>query len=79
VSFIATDTKGKVRPGKRYDTTMTLKKEAAETAFRTGVRVLSQIELPKGNTSCASRREDTPAPAVSSMTSTCRISARGCR
>jgi len=48
VSFIATDTKGKVRPGKRYDTTMTLKKAAAETAFRTGVRVISQIELPKG-------------------------------
>jgi len=48
VSFIATDMKGKVRPGKRYDTTMTLKKEAAETAFRTGVRVISQIELPKG-------------------------------
>jgi hypothetical protein len=48
VSFIATDTKGKVRPGRRYGTTMSLKKEAAESAFRNGVRVVSQMELPKG-------------------------------
>jgi VWFA-related protein len=48
VSFVATDTRGKVRPGRRYDTTLSLKKEAAEAAFRSGVRVLSRIELPKG-------------------------------
>jgi hypothetical protein len=48
VSFLATDTKGKVHPGRRYDTTVSLKKDAAETAFRTGVRVVSQIELRKG-------------------------------
>jgi VWFA-related protein len=48
VSFIATDAKGKVRPGRRYDTTISMKKEAAESAFRNGVRVVSQMELPKG-------------------------------
>ena len=48
VSFVATDTKGKVRPGKRYDTKVSLKKEAAENAFRTGVRVVSEFELPHG-------------------------------
>jgi VWFA-related protein len=48
VSFLAIDTKGKVHPGRRYDTMLTLKKDAAEAAFRTGVRVVSQIELPKG-------------------------------
>jgi VWFA-related protein len=48
VSFLATDVKGKVHPGRRYDTAIALKKEAAESAFRTGVRVISQIELPKG-------------------------------
>jgi hypothetical protein len=48
VSFVATDAKGKVHPGRRYATTMSLKKEAAESAFRSGVRVLSKIELPKG-------------------------------
>jgi VWFA-related protein len=48
VSFLATDTKGKVHPGRRYATTMSLKKQAAESAFRSGARVLSKIELPKG-------------------------------
>ena len=48
VSFVATDTKGKVRPGRRYDTKVSLKKEAAENAFRTGVRVISEFELPHG-------------------------------
>jgi VWFA-related protein len=48
VSFVATDTKGKVRPGRRYATTMSMKTDAAEGVFRSGVRVLSQIELPKG-------------------------------
>jgi VWFA-related protein len=48
VSFLATDTKGKIHPGRRYDTTMSLKKEAADTAYRSGVRVVSQIDLPKG-------------------------------
>jgi len=48
VSFVATDTKGNVHPGRRYDTTMALKKEAAEHAFRSGARVVTQLELPKG-------------------------------
>jgi hypothetical protein len=48
VSFIATDTSGKVKPGRRYDTTVSLKKESADAAFHTGVRVVSDIELPRG-------------------------------
>jgi VWFA-related protein len=48
VSFVATDTKGKVHPGRRYDTTVSLKKDVAQSAFGNGVRVVSQIDLPKG-------------------------------
>jgi VWFA-related protein len=48
VSFVATDTKGKVKPGRRYDTTVAMKKEAAENALRTGIRVVSDIALPQG-------------------------------
>lgn len=48
VTYIATDDKGKVKPGLRRNATITLKKEAAAPTLRVGARAVSEIELPPG-------------------------------
>jgi VWFA-related protein len=48
VSYLATDAKGKVLPGRRHSATLTFKADAMEKAFAEGVRVLSEFELPDG-------------------------------
>ena len=48
VSYLATDSKGKVRPGRRHNATLSLKAEALDKAIKDGVRVVSEFELPHG-------------------------------
>jgi len=48
VSYVATDDKGKVHPGRRHSTTLTFTADAREKTFRDGVRVLSEFELEDG-------------------------------
>jgi hypothetical protein len=48
VSYLATDSRGKVRPGRRHNATIRIKQDALKRSARDGVRVLSEIELPDG-------------------------------
>ena len=48
VTYLATDSRGKVHPGRKHSATLTLRPEAVDRAFRDGVRVLSDFELPPG-------------------------------
>lgn len=48
VSYLATDAKGKVRPGRRHTATLTLKSETLDRARKDGVRMVSEFELPHG-------------------------------
>jgi VWFA-related protein len=48
ISYLATDSRGRVRPGHRHAATLTLKPEAVDRTYRVGVRVLSDFELSPG-------------------------------
>ena len=48
VTFTASDMKGKVFPGDRHTLTLTLKPDTYKRTQETGVRMLSQINLPPG-------------------------------
>jgi VWFA-related protein len=49
LTYVITDAKGKVRnEGRRHSATITLKKDAASIMFKTGIRLISEFELPKG-------------------------------
>jgi VWFA-related protein len=48
VSYLATDGKGKVRPGRRHNATLSLKTDAFNKAIKNGVRMISEFELPQG-------------------------------
>jgi VWFA-related protein len=48
ISYLATDSKGKVHPGRRHASQMTVKKAALEQILGGGVRALSAFEVPPG-------------------------------
>jgi VWFA-related protein len=48
VSYLATDAKGKVRPGKRQAGSIGIKKELMPQTLHTGVRLVTKFELPGG-------------------------------
>jgi VWFA-related protein len=48
VSYLATDAKGKVKPGKRQAGSIGIKKELMPQTLHTGVRLVTKFELPEG-------------------------------
>jgi VWFA-related protein len=48
VSYLATDAKGKVKPGKRQAGSIGIKKELMPQTLHTGVRLVTKFELPAG-------------------------------
>jgi hypothetical protein len=48
VSYLATDAKGKVKPGKRQAGSIGIKKELLPQTLHTGVRLVTKFELPEG-------------------------------
>jgi hypothetical protein len=48
VSYLVTDAKGKVRPGRRHASAIGIRKELMEQTLRTGVRLVTKLELPEG-------------------------------
>jgi VWFA-related protein len=48
ISYFATDSTGKIHPGRRHTATLVVEPEAREQVFQHGVRVLSEFELPDG-------------------------------
>jgi VWFA-related protein len=48
VSYLATDRRGKVRPGRRHTAALAVKAEAIDKVLKDGVRVVSEFELPPG-------------------------------
>ena len=48
VSYVATESRGKVVPGRRHTATLSLPQEGTGATFRKRVRMLSQFELPDG-------------------------------
>ena len=48
VSYLATDAKGKVKPGKRQAGSIGIKKDLMPQTLHTGVRLVTKFELPEG-------------------------------
>ena len=48
IAYLATDAKGKQRPGRRHSATVSIPRNAVEQTFRIGARAVSEFELPPG-------------------------------
>jgi hypothetical protein len=48
VSYLLTDAKGKVRPGRRHAAVIGIRKDLMEQTLRTGVRLVTKLEVPEG-------------------------------
>jgi VWFA-related protein len=48
VSYLLTDAKGKVRPGRRHGSTIGIRKDLMEQTLHSGVRLVTKLEVPAG-------------------------------